>query len=68
MQHSGGFVDQEEYMTVVKLTEKLRLHQAQLAKNTAVGMGGLSRIPEGDTEMQNTAPASMPKVEQAMGA
>ncbi|KAJ4395472.1 hypothetical protein N0V85_006541 [Neurospora sp. IMI 360204] len=67
MQHSGGFVDHDEYMTVVKLTEKLRLHQAQLAKNTAVGMGGLSRIPEGDSEMQNAAPASIPKVEQAMG-
>ncbi|KAH7631753.1 hypothetical protein B0T09DRAFT_356266 [Sordaria sp. MPI-SDFR-AT-0083] len=68
MQHSGGLVDHDEYMTVVKLTEKLRLHQAQLAKNTAVGMGGLSRIPEGDSEMQNAAPASAIKVEQAMGA
>lgn len=68
MQHSGGLVDHDEYMTVVKLTEKLRLHQAQLAKNTAVGMGGLSRIPEGDSEMQNAAPAPIPKVEQAMGA
>ncbi|KAK4639046.1 hypothetical protein QC761_702090 [Podospora bellae-mahoneyi] len=50
--NSGGFADHSEYMTLLKLTEKLRIHQMQLAK--AHGMGGLSRIPEGDSEMTNT--------------
>lgn len=54
IQSSGGFVDRDEYMTVVRLTEKLRIHQNQMAK--AMGMGGLSRIPEGDSEMTNAPP------------
>ncbi|EAQ90955.1 hypothetical protein CHGG_02890 [Chaetomium globosum CBS 148.51] len=62
---ASGFVDQNEYMAVVRLTEKLRLHQTQLAKAAAHGMGGLSRIPEGDSEMPN-APPSMMKVEASM--
>ena len=62
---ASGFVDQNEYMAVVRLTEKLRLHQNQLAKAAAHGMGGLSRIPEGDSEMPN-APTGMMKVEPSM--
>ncbi|GAB1320529.1 hypothetical protein MFIFM68171_10739 [Madurella fahalii] len=63
--NASGFVDQNEYLTVVRLTEKLRIHQSQLAK-AAHAMGGLSRIPEGDSEMPN-APA-MVKMEQTMSA
>lgn len=57
-----GFIDQNEYMAVVRLTEKLRLHQHQASK----GVGGLSRIPEGDSEMGNAPSGSMVKVESAM--
>ena len=64
---ASGFVDQNEYMAVVRLTEKLRLHQTQLAKAAAHGMGGLSRIPEGDSEMPN-APPAMVKLEPTMSA
>lgn len=65
--NASGFVDQNEYLTVVRLTEKLRIHQSQLAKAAAHGMGGLSRIPEGDSEMPN-APAAMMKVEPTVSA
>jgi hypothetical protein len=54
--HSVGgpsFVDQNDYNTVVRLTEKLRLHQHQMTKVASQGIGGLSRIPEGDSEMTN---------------
>lgn len=63
IQHASGFVDQSEYLAVVSLTEKLRLHQSQMAKAANPGMGGLSRIPEGDSEMQNAPSAMMPKME-----
>jgi hypothetical protein len=63
IQSSGGF-DHNEYLTVVRLTEKLRIHQGQIAKALLQGMGGLSRIPEGDSEMTN-APESMVKAENA---
>ncbi len=64
--NAGGFVDQHEYLAVVRLTEKLRIHQSQLAKAAAShGMGGLSRIPEGDSEMPN-APPAMVKLEPSM--
>ena len=59
--------DHNEIMTILKLTEKLRIHQAQLAKVAAHGMGGLSRIPEGDSEMPN-APAAEIKLEQTTRA
>ncbi|KAL2201290.1 hypothetical protein P885DRAFT_65561 [Corynascus similis CBS 632.67] len=65
--NASGFVDQNEYMAVVRLTEKLRLHQAQLTKAAAHGMGGLSRIPEGDSEMPNAPPVMM-KLESTMSA
>jgi hypothetical protein len=53
-------VNNDEYTAIVRLTEKLRLHQQQQQQqqhqqfktiSVAGGMGGLSRIPEGDTEM-----------------
>lgn len=55
--HVGGFVDQSEYMTVVRLTEKLRLHMSQQGKQQ--GMGGLDRIPEQDSEMGNASPDAL---------
>ncbi|KAK4456175.1 hypothetical protein QBC34DRAFT_11649 [Podospora aff. communis PSN243] len=64
IQSANGF-DQNEYLTVVRLTEKLRIHQSQLVKAMSHGMGGLSRIPEGDSEMTNVPPVSM-KVETTM--
>ncbi|KAK3357433.1 hypothetical protein B0T25DRAFT_604288 [Lasiosphaeria hispida] len=68
IQNASGFVDHQEYLTVVRLTEKLRIHQNQLAKAMSHGMGGLSRIPEGDSEMPNAPPTQMVKVETTMGA
>lgn len=65
--NASGLVDQNEYMTVVRLTEKLRLHQSQVTKAAAHGMGGLSRIPEGDSEMPNAPPVMM-KMESTMSA
>ena len=77
----AGFVDQSEYMAVVRLTEKLRLHHQSSSSQMAAGgkaageetptttttttttMGGLSRIPEGDSEMPNASPGMMPKME-----
>lgn len=66
----NAFVDQSDYNAVIRLTEKLRLHQqAQQAAARGqqgmggmqlggipmgLGMGGLDRIPEGDAEMGNT--------------
>lgn len=49
IQSAGRFVDQSEYIAVVRLTEKLRLHQNQQKS----GMGGLERIAEGDSEMRD---------------
>jgi len=66
IQSAAGFVDHNEYLTVVRLTEKLRIHQNQLAKALSHGMGGLSRIPEGDSEMTNAPPVTMVKVESTM--
>jgi hypothetical protein len=53
-QAPNGLVDQNEYMTVLKLTEKLRLN--------APLPGGLHRIAEQDCELQ------APKMEQSMSA
>ncbi|KAI1393461.1 uncharacterized protein F4822DRAFT_13898 [Hypoxylon trugodes] len=52
----SGLVDQHDFITVMKLTEKLRLqlplpHGGPQANSAIQGLGGLSRIPEGDTEM-----------------
>ncbi|KAK7751613.1 hypothetical protein SLS62_006439 [Diatrype stigma] len=70
-----GMFDKGEYMTVVRLTEKLKLQQQQqqqqhqlavaaaaaaaaMPKGSASsqGLGGLSRIPEGDVEMTPPGP------------
>lgn len=64
----NSFVDQSDYNAVIRLTEKLRLHQqAQQAAVRAgpqgmmsglgmgLGLGSLDRIPEGDAEMGNTS-------------
>ena len=56
--HVGGFVDQGEYMTVVRLTEKLRIHMSQQQVKQQ-GMGGLDRIPEQDSEMTNASPDAL---------
>jgi hypothetical protein len=52
IQNAGVAVDQNEYYAVIRLTEKLRLHQQ--GGMGLGGMGGLDRIPEGDSEMGNT--------------
>ncbi|AEO69292.1 d5cf318b-a9aa-4567-a917-fab667d7244f [Thermothielavioides terrestris] len=65
--NASGFVDHNEYLTVVRLTEKLRIHQSQLAKAAAHGIGLLSRIPEGDSEMPSAPPTTL-KVESTMSA
>lgn len=65
--NASGFADQNEFLTLMRLTEKLRFQQNQLAKAAAHGLGGLSRIPEGDSEM-SPAPPVMVKVEPAMSA
>uniref|UniRef100_A0A346DKR3 HTH CENPB-type domain-containing protein n=1 Tax=Humicola insolens TaxID=85995 RepID=A0A346DKR3_HUMIN len=59
---AAGFVDQNEYMTLMRLTEKLRIHQSQIPKTLPTGLGGLTQIPEGDSEMPN-APPVMAKAE-----
>lgn len=57
--HVGGFVDQSEYMTVVRLTEKLRLHMSSSKSAAQQGIGGLDRIPEQDSEMSNAPPDAL---------
>ncbi|KAL2753566.1 hypothetical protein ACRALDRAFT_2111757 [Sodiomyces alcalophilus JCM 7366] len=59
---SSGFVDHSDYTAVLRLTEKLRLHQFQMqAVSKTSAIGGLTRIPEGDGEM-----GPLPKVGAAM--
>ncbi|KAI1212973.1 uncharacterized protein F4807DRAFT_457058 [Annulohypoxylon truncatum] len=65
-----GLVDQNDFLIVLGLTEKLGLQSQQqmgiLQTNSASqGFGGLSRIPEGDTEM-TTAPSPLIKNETTM--
>ena len=65
---TSGIVDHNEYLMVVRLTEKLRLHQqATAAKSAQQSMGGLSRIPEGEVEMSNAPPNNL-KMETTMSA
>jgi hypothetical protein len=69
MQQVGpsGLVNSDEYQTILRLTEKLRIHQHQhQGPKVNTGIGGLSRIPEGDIEM--TAPVTMIKSEEMMAA
>lgn len=56
-QAPNGLVDQNEYMTVLKLTEKLRIQSSN-----GPLPGGLHRIAEQDCELQ------APKMEQSMSA
>jgi hypothetical protein len=60
---NAGFVDNNEYMVVARLNEKLKLQpqppqqppppptMGPKSSSATQGLGGLSRIPEGDTEM-----------------
>lgn len=49
---SHGQFDQGEYMALVQLTKKLQVHQLQHPQpQHRPSIGGLSRIPEGDSEM-----------------
>ncbi|KAI0155859.1 hypothetical protein BJ166DRAFT_594069 [Pestalotiopsis sp. NC0098] len=54
-----GLTNSDEFVSIVRLTEKLRIHQQQyqtLKPLLPSGMmGGLTRIPEGDAEMSNIA-------------
>lgn len=56
-----GLVDQNDFLTILGLTEKLGLQSQQQmglpqSNLAAQGFGGLSRIPEGDTEMTTASP------------
>jgi hypothetical protein len=63
MQGQGQQFEQSEYMALVHLTKKLQVHQLQMQQQQQQqqqqqpqiqhrpSIGGLSRIPEGDTEM-----------------
>lgn len=53
---NSGHFDQTEYLTIVSLTKKLQVHQHSLSKPS---VGGLSRIPEGDTEMHISTEVAM---------
>ncbi|KAK9423048.1 putative HTH CENPB-type domain-containing protein [Seiridium unicorne] len=66
-----GLMNSDEFTTIMRLTEKLRLHQQQHQHQTfkpliPSGMGGLTRIPEGDTEMSNIATHLIVKDEAMM--
>ena len=67
IQRSNGFVDRNEYLVVAGLKDKLHSPQAQLVSNTPSALGGLDRIPEGDSEMSNAPPppAIAPKAESS---
>lgn len=64
-----GLTNSDEFATIMRLTEKLRIHQQQHQTFKpllpAGMMGGLTRIPEGDAEMSNNA-AHMVKDEAMM--
>lgn len=72
-----GWLDSQEVAIVMGLTEKLRIHQQQQQQQQQqqhqaykpiqpAGIGGLSRIPEGDTEMSNIATLMIVKDEAMM--
>ncbi|KAI1335487.1 hypothetical protein F5Y15DRAFT_245072 [Xylariaceae sp. FL0016] len=69
MQHQGtSWVDPNDYLIFVRLTEKLGLGTQQggpKASSATQGLGSLSRIPEGDTEMTN-AQSPMSRSETVM--
>lgn len=60
-QNVGSLIDHNDYNYVARLTEKLRLHQPHIIKSSTpqAMMGGLSRIPEGETEVTSAPPVSM---------
>ncbi|KAK2590225.1 hypothetical protein QQS21_012101 [Conoideocrella luteorostrata] len=59
LQNSGQNFQASDYNMIVQLTKKLELHQHQHQNHRSSG-GGLSRIPEGDTEMSaSSSPAMM---------
>ncbi|KAI0603427.1 hypothetical protein F4775DRAFT_31213 [Biscogniauxia sp. FL1348] len=71
MQHqTTGWVDQSDYISFVRLTEKLGLqsqqHGAPKVSSVSQGLGGLSRIPEGDTEMSNTSSPPRNKIKTGL--
>jgi phenylacetate-coenzyme A ligase PaaK-like adenylate-forming protein len=52
---AAGMGSQDEVQTIMRLTEKLGLHQqSQGMRATSTPLGGLSRIPEGDNEITST--------------
>ncbi|KAK9436027.1 centromere binding protein B [Metarhizium brunneum] len=53
---STGQLFQGDYQAMLQLTKKLEIHQHQSNRPSA---GGLSRIPEGDNEMNAAGPAMM---------
>ncbi|KAF5000232.1 hypothetical protein FDECE_11259 [Fusarium decemcellulare] len=57
IQTAGNF-DNNDYMSIVQLTEKLKIHRHQ-ALRPSMGIGGLSRIPEGDAEAPTLISAKM---------
>ena len=55
---SGQPFEPSEYQSFVQLTKKLQIHHNQAGRSSSIG--GLSRIPEADTEMPSTiAPSQM---------
>ncbi|RSL65595.1 hypothetical protein CEP54_004185 [Fusarium duplospermum] len=55
IQTAGNF-DSNDYMSIVQLTKKLKIHQHQGGRPS---IGGLSRIPEGDVEAPALISAKM---------
>ncbi|KAI8671511.1 HTH CENPB-type domain-containing protein [Fusarium keratoplasticum] len=55
IQTAGNF-DSNDYITIVQLTKKLKIHQHQGGRPS---IGGLSRIPEGDVEAPALISAKM---------
>ncbi|KAF4976325.1 hypothetical protein FZEAL_6993 [Fusarium zealandicum] len=53
---SAGNFDASDYMNIVQLTNKLKIHQHQAGRPS---IGGLSRIPEGDVETSALVSAKM---------
>ncbi|GJN68989.1 hypothetical protein PLICBS_003035 [Purpureocillium lilacinum] len=54
--NTTGQFDQSEYLALIHLTKKLQVGQNQGSRSS---IGGLSRIPEGDHEMQATSDTAM---------
>lgn len=64
-----GLMTNDEFVTIMRLTEKLKLHQQQHQVFKTIlpaGMGGLPRIPEVNSEMSNIATHMIGKDEPMM--